>query len=106
MSDIDNDSVFDDDDFGNDLATVVRAPKVVMKKFDDIMDQIAPLYYAASNNSYQMDRFKVNCWYLICEQTKKENLKYKLRVIIRKVIVILILIKSILILVFIFKAYS
>ena len=84
MSDIDNDSVFDDDDFGNDVATVVKAPKVVMKKFDDIVDQIAPLYYAASNNSYQMDRFKVNCWNLICakvgisitegEQAKEEDL--------------------------------
>ena len=55
-----------------------------MKKFDDVVDQIVPLYYAASNNSYQMDRFKVNCWNLICakvgisktegEQAKEEDL--------------------------------
>ena len=43
MSDNDNDSVFDDDDFGNDISTVAKAPKVVMKKFSDIVDQIAPL---------------------------------------------------------------
>ena len=66
MSDNDNDSVFDDDDFGNDVATIAKAPKVVMKKFSDIVDQISPLYHAALANSYQMDRFKVNCWYLIC----------------------------------------
>ena len=68
MSDNDNDSVFDDDDFGNDVSTVAKAPKVVMKKFSDIVDQISPLYHAALANSYQMDRFKVNCWYLICEK--------------------------------------
>jgi hypothetical protein len=37
MSDNDNDSVFDE--FGNDVATVVKAPKVLMKKFSDIVDQ-------------------------------------------------------------------
>jgi hypothetical protein len=61
MSDNDNDnSVFDDNDFGNDVATVVEAPKVVMKKFDDIVDQIVPSYHAALANSYQMDHSKSN----------------------------------------------
>ena len=84
MSDRGDESDIDDDEFGMDVSTIIKAPKVVMKKFDDIVDQIAPLYHAAMNNSYQMDRFKANCWYLICakvgisildgEQAKEEDL--------------------------------
>ncbi len=37
MADNGSDSDFDDDEFGNDVTTIAKAPKIVMKKFYDII---------------------------------------------------------------------
>ena len=66
MPDNGSDSDFDDDEFSNDVSTVATAQVVFMKRFSDVIDQIGPLYHAALSSQYQMDRFKENCWNLVC----------------------------------------
>ena len=44
MSEHGNESDNDDDDFGADVGTLAKAPKLVMKRFHDVVDQIGPLY--------------------------------------------------------------
>ena len=68
MSDNDNESGNDEDDFGADVGTLAKAPKLIMKRFHDVVDQIGPLYQSALININLMNRFKNNCWYLICSK--------------------------------------
>ena len=84
MADHGSDSDFDDDEFGHDVAPVASAPVVVMKKLHDVVDLIGPLCHSALANTCQMERFKDNCWNLVCakvgisvsegEQAKEEDL--------------------------------
>ena len=84
MADHGSDSDFDDDDFGHDVSTIASAQVVVMKRYHDVIDQIGPLYHTSLTSQYQMDRFKDNCWNLVCakvgisvsegEQAKEEDL--------------------------------
>jgi len=68
MSEHGNESDNDDDDFGVDVGTIAKAPKLVMKKFYDVVDQIGPLYQYSLININLMHRFKSNCWFLICSE--------------------------------------
>ncbi len=84
MADHGSDSDFDDDEFGHDVTPVASAPVIVMKRFHDVVDRIGPRYHAALASSYQTERFKENCWNLVCakvgisvsegEQAKEEDL--------------------------------
>jgi hypothetical protein len=70
MSEHGNDSDNDDDDFGADVGTLAKAPKLIMKRFHDVVDQIGPLYQASLININLMHRFNNNCWYLICSKVR------------------------------------
>jgi len=71
-----NDSDDDSDDFGADVGTIAKAPKLTMKKFHDVVDQIGPLYQAALINVNLMHRFKNNFWYLICSKVDMVMFSY------------------------------
>ena len=84
MADHSSGSDNDEDDFGHDVSPVTSAPVVIMKRFSDVIDQISTLYHNALSSTYQMDRFKANCWNLVCakvgisvsegDQAKEEDL--------------------------------
>ena len=44
MSEHGNESDNDDDDFGADVGTLAKAPKLIMKRFHDVVNQIGHLY--------------------------------------------------------------